>query len=83
MIAYYSPACKSVKWFRKVLTECISMGVVNNWVLYNRYNNGNNGRKMPLGAFVKRFAMSLLTKKDQNIRRQVSPIPRKTDRKIT
>ena len=37
MIAYFSPARKSVKGFRKVLMECISMAVVNSWVLCNRY----------------------------------------------
>ena len=93
MIAYYSPARKSVKWFRKVLMECICMAIVNSWVLCNRYYDGNNGRKMPLGSFVKRVAMSLLNIEDQapvaHIRRQIShphqlsAIPRRADGKIT
>ena len=29
IIFYYFPARKSVKWYRKVLFECISMAVVN------------------------------------------------------
>lgn len=93
MIVYYSPARKSVKWFRKVLMECIRMAVVNSWVLCNRYYDGNNGRKMRLGSFVKRVAMSLLKIEDQapvaHIGRQIShphplsTIPRRADGKIT
>ena len=93
MIAYYSPARKSVKCFRKLLMECIWMAVVNSWVLCNRYYDGNNGRKMPLGSFVKRVAMSLLKIEDQapvaHIGRQIShphqlsTIPRRADGKIT
>ena len=93
MIAFYSPVRKSVKWFRKVLTECISMTVINSWVLCNCYYDGNNGRKMPLVSFVKRVAMSLLKVEDQapvaHTRRQIShphqlsTIARKADGKIT
>ena len=35
MIVYCSPTRKDVKWFRKVLMECICMAVVNSWVLCN------------------------------------------------
>ena len=90
MIAFYSPARKSVKWFRKALTECICMAVVNRWMLCNRYYNG---RKMPLGSFVKRVAMSLLKIENQapvahigkpiSHPHQLSIIPRRADGKIT
>ena len=93
MTAYYSLACKSVKWFRKVLMECISMAVVNSWVLCSRYYDENNERKMPLGSFVKRVTMFLLKIEDQapvaHIGRQIShlhqlsTIPRRADEKIT
>ena len=93
MIAYYSPARKSVKWLRKVLMECINMAVVNSWVLCNRYYHGNNRRKMPLKSFVKTVAMSLLKIEDQALvahigrqishRHQLSTIPRRADGKTT
>ena len=69
------------------------MAIVNSWVLCNRYYDGNNGRKMPLGSFVKRVAISLLKIEDQvpvaHILRQIShphqlsTIPRRDDGKIT
>ena len=57
MIAYYSPAQKSVKWYRKVLFECISMAVLNAWVFHNKFYNQ---QKMTLAAFTKSVATSLL-----------------------
>ena len=34
MITYYSPACKSIKWYKKVIFECISIAVQNSFVWY-------------------------------------------------
>ena len=58
-IACNTPARKSIKWYQKVLIECISMVVVNSWVLYRRYYNENNRKNLLLGAFTKKVSMSL------------------------
>ena len=58
MISYYSPARKSVKWYRKILFQCISIAVLNSWVLYNRFYAPQ--KNMTLASFIKSIASSLL-----------------------
>lgn len=57
MISYYSPARKSVKWYRKVLFECIGIAILNSWVIYNKHYSN---KKVQLAAFSKVVTMSLL-----------------------
>ena len=51
MIAYYSPARKSIKWYRKVIFECISIAVQNSFVLYRMFYCSQ--RTCSLESFVK------------------------------
>ena len=65
MISYYSPARKSVKWYRKILFQCISIAVLNSWVLYNRFYAPQ--KKMILVSFIKSIASSLLYVQETSI----------------
>ena len=83
IIAYYSPAQKSVKWYRKVLFECIDMAVLNAWILHTKYYNQ---QKMKLAAFTKSIEMSLLgvtqSEKQKKKAHDLTNIPRKSDGKL-
>ena len=53
MIAYYSPARKSVKWYRKVIFECISDAVQKGFIAHI-------SSTCSLESFVKSISISLL-----------------------
>lgn len=57
MISYYSPTQKSVKWYRKVLFQCISIAVLNNFVLYNKFYVLQ--KPIQLASFIKSIGSSL------------------------
>ena len=89
MIAYYSPACKSIKWYRKVNFECISIVVQKSFVLYRLFCCSQ--RMCSLESFVKSISISLL-QVEQRItsvgpRPKKNPMlyanPQKTDGKIS
>ena len=56
-IAYYSPARKSVKRYRKVIFECISIAVQNSFVLYRMFYCSQS--TCSLESFVKSILISL------------------------
>ncbi len=39
MIEYYSPARKSVKWYRKIIFQLLSIAMLNTWIIYNKFYN--------------------------------------------
>ena len=87
LISYYSPARKSVKWFQKVLFQCISIAKLNSFVLYNKCYAGHGMRTMKLEAFTKALASSLLQPKSEpemfpRHQHELSKIQRKADNKI-
>ena len=65
MISYYSTARKSVKWYRKILFQCVSIAVLNSWVLYNRFYAPQ--KKMTLVSFIKSIVSSLLYVQETSI----------------
>ena len=65
MISFYSPARKSVKWYRKILFQCLSIAVLNSWVLYNRFYAPQ--KKMTLVSFIKSIANILLYVQETSI----------------
>ena len=69
MIAYYSPARKSVKWYRKIIFECISIAVQNSFVLYKMFYCSQRTRL--LESFVKSISIFLL-----KVKRRTSVRPR-------
>ena len=90
MIAYYSPARKSVKWYRKVIFECISIAVQNSFVLYRMFYCSQS--TCSLESFVKSIAISLLQVEQRTTSVGPRPkrkshalcqIPRRSDGKIS
>lgn len=87
MISYYSPARKSVKWYRKILFECVSIAILDSWVLYNTFYSN---KKIKLEQFTKSIANSLrgiteeptTIQKTKNTPHELSEIPRKDDGKL-
>ena len=84
---YYSSACKSVKWFRKVLFQCISIAQLNSFVLHNKCYAGHAMRTIKLEAFTKALASSLLQPKSEpemfpRHQHELLKIQRKADNKI-
>ena len=63
LISYYNPAHKSIKWFQKVLFQCISIAQLNSFVLYNKCYAGHGMRTMKLEAFYKSFSKFLTSTK--------------------
>lgn len=57
MIEYYSPARKSVKWYRKVVFQLISMVILDSWVIHNKYYSP---KKNTLVDFTKSVALALI-----------------------
>lgn len=90
MIEYYSPARKSVKWYRKVIFQLISIGVLNSWVIYNKYYKTSARNKIPLVDFTKSVAQSLLGKAEgyneihplQAQAHKLTKIPKTVDNKV-
>ena len=75
MIAYYSPACKSVKWYRKVIFEC------NSFVLYRMFYCSQ--RTCLLESFVKSISISLSVRpRPKRKSHALCQMPRRSDEKI-
>lgn len=58
MIEYYSPARKSVKWYRKVVFQLLSITMLNSSIIYNTYYNKSS--KLRLQDFTKSVVLAYL-----------------------
>ena len=88
MMEFYRIDLRSKKWYMRIVLYCISVAVVNGWMLYRRYAKQlriNPKSVLPLKDFKTQIAYAL-TKKGKQIQRKRrrpsnSPQPSKKPRK--